>query len=164
MSAVHGSKIIYLYRTASMAKNAAVRAAYATDNSTTISVDSESTSTKDGNITRVDNPSTEISAESILKKSDELIPSLRKAMLNKEEIEVWETNLDEPASEGQGKYKGIYYKALLTEFEKSSASDDWTTVSLTFAVNGVGAEGEVTVPDDIASEVEEVFKDATAEA
>lgn len=163
MKAVQGKKIIFMYRP--MSKAAAQlgkRLALTTENSVSISMDADSTPTKDGAIRTPGTPEIEITTESVLSKDDTMIDELRMAMLAGERISIWKANLDEP-TEG-GKYKGTYYEGYLTSMEETSASDDFATESLTFGVDGVGADGEVTVPADIVEEALYVFKDTTKEA
>ena len=66
-------------------------------------------------------------------------------MINDELVEIWEANLDEPASSGSNKFKGKYFQGYVTELEKTSNAEDMVEVSLTFGVNGTGEKGDVTV-------------------
>lgn len=144
--AVQGKKIVYLYRVLSKAAtSAAVAMAFVTENTRTKSKDADSTATKDGSIRTPGASETEISATSILAKGDTLFDELEEAMDNDELIEIWEANLDEPVGENSNKFKGRYFQGYLTEFEESSSAEDFTEVSTTFAVNGSGVKGDVTV-------------------
>lgn len=146
--AVSGKKLVYLYR---ILKNAATTdgaaLAFTTENSRTKSRDADSTETKDGAIRTPGAAEVEISATSILAKGDTLIDELEEAMDNGDIIEIWEANLEEPAT-GEGntnKFKGAYYQGYLTEFEKTSNAEDFVECSLTFGINGAGVKGDVTV-------------------
>ncbi len=144
--AVKGKKLVYLFRILSKASTASgATLAFTTENSRTKSKDADSTETKDGAIRTPGATEVEITATSILAKGDTLIDELEEAMDNDEIIEVWEANLDEPASEGNNKFKGKYYQGYLTEFEKSSNAEDFVECSLTFGINGKGVPGDVTV-------------------
>lgn len=144
--AVQGKKIVYLYRVLKKAAtNAAVAMAFVTENTRTKSKDADSTATKDGSIRTPGASEVEISATSILAKGDTLFDELEEAMDNDELIEIWEANLDEPVGENTNKFKGRYFQGYLTEFEESSSAEDFTEVSTTFAVNGAGVKGDVTV-------------------
>ena len=144
--AVQGKKIVYLYRILSKAAtNSAVAMAFVTENTRTKSKDADSTATKDGSIRTPGASEVEITATSILAKGDTLFDELEDAMDNDELIEIWEANLDEPAGTGTNKFKGRYYQGYLTEFEESSTAEDFCEVSTTFAINGSGKKGEVTV-------------------
>ncbi len=158
--AVQGKKIVYLYRILSKAAtNAAVAMAFVTENSRTKSKDADSTATKDGSIRTPGASEVEITATSILAKGDTLFDELEEAMDNDELIEVWEANLDEPVGENSNKFKGRYYQGYLTEFELASSAEDFTEVSTTFAMNGSGVKGDVTVSVEQQEMANYVFTD-----
>lgn len=144
--AVSGKKIVYLYRILSTAATqAAVALAFTTENSRTKSKDSDSTETKDGPIRTPGAAEVEITATSILNQGDTLVDALEAAMDQDAIIEIWEANLEEPVGQSSNQFKGSYYQGYLTEFEKTSGAEDFVEVSLTFAINGSGATGNVTV-------------------
>ena len=76
---------------------------------------------------------------------DPMLPKLKNAILNGSLVEVWEANLDKPVTGQTGKFEGTYYQAYLTEFTTSSPADGNVEVSMTFGINGKGANGNVTV-------------------
>lgn len=156
--AVQGKKLVYLFRILSKAAtNAAVAMAFVTENTRTKSKDADSTATKDGSIRTPGASETEISATAILSKGDTMYKDLEEAMDNDELIEIWEANLDEPTEDN--KFKGCYYQGYLTEFELSSSAEDFVEVSTTFAVNGTGAKGDVTVSLEQQEIAQYVFAD-----
>ena len=158
--AVQGKKIVYLYRVASKEATAnGTTLAFTTENSRTMSKDADSTATKDGSIRPPGTAEVEITATSILAKGDTLLDELEKAMDKDELMEVWEANLDEPAEEGENKFKGKYFQGYLTEFEKTSSAEDFVECSLTFGINGSGADGDVTVSVEQQEVAAYVFKD-----
>ena len=158
--AVQGKKIVYLYRVASKEATAnGTTLAFTTENSRTMSKDADSTATKDGSIRTPGTAEVEITATSILAKGDTLLGELEKAMDKDELMEVWEANLDEPAEEGENKFKGKYFQGYLTEFEKTSSAEDFVECSLTFGINGSGADGDVTVSVEQQEVAAYVFKD-----
>ena len=159
--AISGRRIIYLYRLLSeAAQQAATRLAFATENGRTKSKDADSTATKDGSIRTPGTAEVEITSTSVLSKGDTMIDKLEDAMDSDALIEIWEVNLDEPASGGEGnKFKGMYFQGYLTELEKSSPSDDFTEISLTFGINGSGKRGNVTVSVEQQEEANYVFTD-----
>ena len=162
--AVQGKKLVYLYRVLSTASSKAGTAiAFTTENSRSVSKDADSTATKDGSIRTPGTAEVEISATSILSKGDTIIGELESAMHDDALIEIWEANLDEPASTGQNKFKGTYFQGYLTSFEKTSAADGFVEVSLTFGINGEGASGEVTVTTEQQEVAAYVFADTTAQ-
>lgn len=157
---VQGKRIVYLYRIASKAATVNGTAlAFTTENSRTMSKDADSVATKDGSIRTPGTSEVEISATSILAKGDTLLDDLETAMDNDELMEVWEANLDEPAEEGDNKFKGKYFQGYLTEFEKTSSAEDYVECSLTFGINGSGASGNVTVTTEQQEVAAYVFKD-----
>ena len=165
MEAVQGKKIVYLYRILSEAatENGATLA-FTTENERSKSKDSDSTVTKDGSITTPGAVEVEITATSLLAKGDTLVEKLEDALDESELVEIWEANLDEPAADGENKFKGRYYQGYLTECSISSSAEDFTEVSLTFAVNGVGAKGDVTVSAEQQEMAAYVFTDTQANA
>lgn len=147
-TAVSGKKLVYLYRIlADAATTDGATLAFTTENSRTKSKDADSTETKDGTIRTPGAAEVEISATSLLAKGDTLIDMLEEAMDNDKIVEIWEANLEEPAT-GEGntnKFKGTYYQGYITEFEKTSNAEDFVECSLTFGINGAGVKGDVTV-------------------
>ena len=158
--AVQGKKLVYLYRIASKAATVdGATLAFTTENGRTKSKDADSTATKDGSIRTPGTSETEITATSILAKGDKLIDELEEAMDDDELMEIWEANLDEPAEEGENKFKGRYFQGYLTEFEKTSSAEDFVECSLAFGINGSGASGDVTVTVEQQEVAAYVFKD-----
>lgn len=156
--AVAGKKLVYLYRIKSKAATAdGVALAFTTENERTKSKDSDSVVTKDGAIRVPGASEVEITATSLLAKGDTFIDELEDAMDNDEIIEIWEANLDETA--GENKFKGMYFQGYLTEISKASNAEDHVEVSLTFAVNGNGKRGEVTVSAEQQEIANYVFTD-----
>lgn len=161
--AVQGKKIVYLYRVLEEADTAsAVAMAFVTENTRTKSKDADSTATKDGAIRTPGASEVEITATSILAKGDELLAKLEDAMDNDKLVEIWEANLEEPADE-DNKFAGCYYQGYLTEFELSSNAEDFVEVSTTFAINGSGAKGDVTVSVEQQEMAAYVFTDTAAQ-
>lgn len=158
--AVAGKKIIYLYRILSAAATSAGTAlAFTTENSLSIDKDSDSTATKDGPIRTPGQAEIEIESTSIFKKGDTLPETLRQAMMDDSLIEIWRANLEAPASGGQNQFAGTYYQGYLTSFEETSNAEDYVEYSLTFGINGTGANGNVTVTAEQQEVASYVFKD-----
>lgn len=158
--AVRGNRIVYLYR---IHKNAATTdgatLAFVTENSRTKSKESESTVTKDGSITTPGAIEQEISSTSILAAGSELVEQLEDALDNGELLDIWEANLDEPATDGGNKFKGRYFQGYITELEQSSSAEDFVELSHTFAINGAGVKGDVTVSAEQQEMANYVFTD-----
>lgn len=160
--AVQGKRLVYLYRVLSKATTTAgATLAFTTENERTKSKDADTTETKDGSIRTPGAAEMEITATSILSVGDTLINELEKAMDKDELIEIWEANLSEPAEAGDNKFKGMYFQGYITELSKSSPSDSFVEISLTFGINGSGAAGDVTVTTEQQEVANYVFKDTT---
>ena len=158
--AVSGKKLVYLYRIKSKAASAdGVALAFTTENERTKSKDSDSVVTKDGSIRVPGAVEQEITATSLLAKGSTFVDELEDAMDNDELIEIWEANLDEPSGSGTNKFKGMYFQGYITEVTRSSNAEDHVEVSLTFAVNGNGKRGDVTVTAEQQEVAEYVFAD-----
>ena len=157
--AVSGKKLVYLYRIKSKAASAdGVALAFTTENERTKSKDSDSVVTKDGAIRVPGASEVEITATSLLAKGSTFIDDLEDAMDNDEIIEIWEANLDESVGSGN-KFKGMYFQGYLTEISRTSNAEDHVEVSLTFAVNGNGVRGDVTVSEEQQEIANYVFTD-----
>ncbi len=160
--AVAGKKLVYLYRIMSKAASAdAIALAFTTENERTKSKESDSVVTKDGSIRVPGAVEQEITATSLLAKGSTFVDELEDAMDNDEIIEIWEANLEEPAADGENKFKGMYFQGYLTEVARSSSAEDHVEVSLTFAINGNGVRGDVTVSAEQQEVAEYVFADTS---
>ena len=159
--AVQGKKMVYLYRVLENAgtANGAVMA-FTTENGRTKSRDTESVATKNGSVRTPGVSEAEITATSILSKGDTVIDELEKALDNDKIIEIWEVNLlEEGTDTNAGKFKAKYFQGYLTELEITSNAEEFTEVSLTFGINGDGADGYATVSDEQQEIANYVFAD-----
>jgi TP901-1 family phage major tail protein len=158
---VSGKRLVYLYRLHSeAATNDGVALAFVTENTRTKSKESESTVTKDGSITTPGAVEVEISSTSYMRKGDPMVDKLEDALDNDELLDIWEVNLDDPADEGENKFKGRYFQGYLTEFEITASAEEFVELSHTFAINGAGVKGNVTVSTEQQAMAEYVFTDA----
>ena len=157
--AVQGKDIVYLFRVLKdAATNGATVMAFTTENERTTSKDADAVATKDGSIRVPSATEIEITATALLAVGDEIAEKLEDAMYNDELIEIWEVNLAEPAGT-DGKFKGRYYQGYLTEFSLSSSAEEHAEYSTTFAINGTGAKGDVTVSKEQQEIASYVFAD-----
>jgi TP901-1 family phage major tail protein len=162
--AVKGKRIIYLYRILEeAATDAAAVIMFATEDTMTMSKDADTIATKDGSIRTPGAIEIEKTGTSLLAKGDTMYAKMVEAMKKDKIVEVWEVNLDEPADSGENKFKGTYYQGYLTEFEKSSNAEDHVEVSTTIAINGEGADGDVTVTVAQQEMANYAFTDTTAQ-
>lgn len=162
---VKGTKIVYLYRLLADSKTAkGTTLAYTTENERTLSRDSDTTETKDGPVVTPGSLEHEITATSILTKGDSMIDKMEKAVVSGETMEIWEADLSAPVADvGGDQFKGKYFQGKLTEFSKSSNAEDNVEISLTFAIEGAGESGNVTVTKEQQEEASYAFKDTTQE-
>lgn len=160
MSAVTGKHLVYLYRIASeSATEDGIRIGLTTEDEMSISSDSDATATKDGSVRGAGVPELEKTCTSLFDADDEMLPKLKNAILNNQLIEIWEANLDKPIANQQNKYAGTYYQGYLSEYTASSPADGNVEVSLTFGINGKGADGNVTVPSSQQDDGQYTFTD-----
>lgn len=158
--AVQGKKIVYLFRVYGDT-SAAAAMAFTTENERSKSKDADVTATKDGSIRTPGAAEVEISATAILAKGDTLAEKLEAAMDSDTLIEIWEANLEAEGSTS-GTFKGTYYQGYLTEFTLTSSAEEHAEYECTFAINGSGAKGDVTVSAEQQEVAAYVFTDAKA--
>ena len=162
MSAIQGKRIIYLYRILKDAATADAKAlAFTTENERTKSRDADTTETKDGPIRTPGALETEITTTAIFSsESDDMIAKLEKAVDDSEKVEIWEVNLDKPGtSDNVGKFAAKYFQGYVTEFGSTSSAEDHAEASLTFGIEGTGADGYATVSDEQQEIASYVFAD-----
>lgn len=162
MSAIQGKRIIYLYRILKDAATVdATALAFTTENERTKSRDADTTETKDGPIRTPGALETEITTTAIFSsESDEMIAKLEKAVDDSEKVEIWEVNLDKPGtSDNVGKFAAKYFQGYVTEFGSTSSAEDHAEASLTFGIEGTGADGYATVSDEQQEIASYVFAD-----
>ena len=158
---VKGEKLIYLYRKYSArTTGAAAAVAYVSENSKSISANNDAINTKDGVFRTAGTPETTINATAYFKKSDTALEDLKDALLNSDLMEIWEVNLEE-AGTASGTYKGTYFQGYVSSFEVTSTAEEWVEASVSFAINGKGAEGDCTVSPSIIDETSYTFADTT---
>ena len=162
MSAIQGKRIIYLYRILKdAATDDATALAFTTENERTKSRDADTTETKAGPIRTPGALETEITTTAIFSsESDEMITKLEKAVDDSEKVEIWEVNLDKPGtSDNVGKFAAKYFQGYVTEFGSTSSAEDHAEASLTFGIEGTGADGYATVSDEQQEIASYVFAD-----
>ena len=158
--AISGKKIRYLYRVLEdKATDDAAVMAFVTENETSISKDADATVTKDGTVRTPNAAEIEITATSLFAKGDTLCDKMKQAMLQDKKMEVWEVNLAEPVQNQPNKFKATYYQGYLTEFTKTSSAEDHVEISITFGVEGTGADGSATVTTEQQEIAAYVFAD-----
>lgn len=162
MGAIRGNRIIYLYRIlADEATDDATAIAFTTENERTKSRDADTTETKDGSIRTPGALESEITATAIFSsEGDAMISKLEKAVDDSGKVEIWEVNLDKPGTDtNSGKFAAKYFQGYVTEFGLTSSAEDHAEASLTFGLEGAGADGYATVSDEQQEIASYVFRD-----
>lgn len=167
-SAVQGKRIVILLRVlANAASAAAALVPFGTSDSENISADSDTTVTKDGVIATAGAASVELSKEGLMyyntadPDGTTAVDELKAAMKNRSKVEAWVVNLDRPGTTS-GKYLGTYYQGYLTSFEVEASAEDLATVSMDYAADGTGADGECTVDATALAIASYTFTDTVA--
>lgn len=162
MSAIMGSRIVYLYRVLKdEATDDAKAIAFTTENERTKSRDTNTVETKDGPIVTPGAMESEITVTAVFSsEGDEIISKLEKALDNSEMVEVWEANLDKPGeTENEGKFASKYFRGQVADFGLTSSSEDHAEASLTFSLNGTGEDGYASLSDEQLELASYVFRD-----
>ena len=166
MSVIQGNRIIYLYRLLSKATtDDGTGLMFTTENSTSVSNDTDTTQTKSGAVTTSQGAEITISGTAIASTdSMDLLDDLKSACKTGEIVEIWEVNLDvKGTGNDASKYKATYYQGICSSYELSSSSDDHAEASVEFGINGTGADGFATVTDEQIDAATFVFKDVAKE-
>lgn len=117
--------------------------------------DSDSTTTKTGNVNTTSSIETELKTEfvdNISKISDDLYD----AIMNNERVEAWKINIDRINDKGQ--YFAWYMRGSVTEDSNGNDSDDNATRELTFSIDGKPKRGWLTLPESAKEELDYVFR------
>ena len=157
-----GKQLIYLFRRLNDASTKdGLNLAYTTENERSKSRDMDSTETKDGSVPTPGGMEHEVTATALLAYGQDGMTAedLEAALDANDMFEIWEANLARPAT-ASGKYKGRYMRGYLSEISTSSAADDNAELDLTWAIQGAGVTGDVTVPALIVEAVTYNFVDS----
>lgn len=165
--AVYGKDLILLFRIlVKTAIPSATRLAFQTEHEVSETRDSDSLQTKDGVIVTPQALETEITCTSILAKNDQMVTAIRDAQRKGLTVEIWEIDLSQPSTGNTGgptdKYAATYYQGKVTEWTKNPTAEDALEISLTFAINGEGQDGEATVDATQLKAAQYVFTDTVA--
>ena len=166
-TAVHGKRLVYFFRILKDATTKSGRVmAFTTENTRSKSKDFESTETKDGPVPTPGATEGEVSVTALLSVAEDseyaTLDEMEDAMDASDTVEIWEVNLDKPASGGTNKFSCRYFHSNITELEISSSAEEMAEVELTFALVGNGKTGEATVTKEQQEAAEYQFKDLAA--
>lgn len=125
----------------------------------TTSVDSNSTTTKDGNINSYSQPAQEGSIENI-DSEDPTNALLRKSVEKGATLAIWEVDLSRVGTgDNANKYPAIYYQGRVTKLEKDADADDNATQKADLAIDGIGQDGYVSIPANVVDAIQYAFRD-----
>ena len=158
--AVKGTKVVWLYRVHEEAATVdGAVLAFTTEDSLSIGADADSTQTKDGVIRTPAEPELEKTGTSIFMQGDPTIDKYKNACLNNKLMDIWRADLTQPVNGEDDQFAGTYYQGYLTSFEETANAEDFVEISLTFGINGKGADGNVTVDAEQQEAASYVFID-----
>lgn len=160
--AIDGKDYLLFFRAwKNRATDAGAKLAFQTEHSIDMSKETETTSTKDGNINTIADGDNTISITSIAYREDTgtatVWEKLKEHYKANELVEVWE--VDRNSLTTDGKYKADYYQGFLSSFTKSAPSDAQSELEMEYAINGNGVSGEVTLSDAQQAVAQYVFHD-----
>lgn len=129
---------------------------YLTSTDFELSRDSDSTSTKSGNVAKVGSLSTDFSFET-LDSTSPVIDMLKESLVNKTQLEFWFVKLDRLDSTGK-KVLANYMRGRVSKDSYSGDPDDNGTREFTIAVDGEPKEGYTKIPDGLRDQVNYIFQ------
>lgn len=128
---------------------------YQTDGDFDQSKDSDSTSTKSGNVATVGNPTTDFSI-SVLDSTDPILDVLEDSYYNNTKLEFWRVKLGKKDS--SGKYFAHYMQGTISEDSQSASSDDNAEREFTVSVDGTPKRGYTTIPETSQAQIDYLYK------
>lgn len=141
------------------------RLALQTTHTLSVSADSDSTATKDGNISTPGVPETTLSVENI--GSDDFLDDvIKNSVFKGTKLEIWEVNFDKPnpntpAGVSPTSFFARYMQGQATSWESENAADSTNTHSSEFAINGTPQDGYVTLTKPDLDALQYAFHDIT---
>lgn len=159
---IEGKKIVYLLRVKEeQATENGVILAFTTQNSRSLSSGVGTAQTKDGAVATPGTVEETLSVTSYFAKGDEMAEKLEEALKEGKVMEIWEADLERPAENEDGKYKGQYWEGRISSWSLSTPAEGLSELSTEFVLEGGGKKGNVTVDDSMKADAYE-FLDAIA--
>lgn len=124
--------------------------------------DIDSEMTKNGAINKPGGAELDMSMELILSKGDNTIKILEDSATKGDKLEIWVPNLQEGS--GGNKFHGTYYQGRVKGLELQADAKDLAKYKITWAIDGVGVEGEITVTPEQQELARYEFVDTVAKA
>lgn len=138
-------------------KKKGAKLALQTDHSLSSSTNTTVTITKDGPIVAVGSPEKEYNFSFFFSRGDTLAAELKKAHDQNLVVELWNPIID-PASV-EGKHHGSYCRGYITDYTESAPAEDYVKIDMTFKVDLIPQEGEITIDAKQASAIQYAFRD-----
>nr|UVX46349.1 MAG: tail tube protein [Bacteriophage sp.] len=119
-----------------------------------LSVDSDSTVTKDGNVATRSSASTDLEVE-FLNNTAAIADVMYDSLFDGELLDFW--ILYRKRKNSAGKYYAWYMQVTVQEDSSDNDPDDHSTRDVTFSVNGTPKRGWTTLDDETQEQVDYVF-------
>ncbi|QBX23722.1 tail protein [Streptococcus phage Javan146] len=152
------SFLLFFRKLADAESEAADKLKFQTEHAIKMEKETEATKTKDGIINSLSDGENTIDIKSfaytIDKGTTAIWKKLRKYFKAGDVVEIWQVDLTSKGSDGQ-KYEAEYFQGYFTSFEISAPADGQVELSMTYAINGNGVEGE----DNLTPEQEQAVSD-----
>lgn len=145
-----GKNLILFFRDyAERATADASKLRFQVEHTISLEKESEASSTKDGKIVAISDGENTIEITSLAYREDDgtqgVWETLREYYNKNKLVEVWQVDA---SKEKNGKYKVDYFQGYFTSFEISAPSDDKVELTINYAINGNGVQGEDTLTAD----------------
>lgn len=156
---IQGKKFLLFFRRLADAKSkAADKLKFQTEHAIKMEKEKEATKTKDGIINSLSDGENTIDIKSFAYTSDEgttaIWKELRRYFKAGDVVEIWQVDL---TSKKDQDYEVEYFQGYFTSFEISASADSQVELSMTYAINGNGAEGKDTLTSGQQQAVSDVL-------
>lgn len=157
--------VLYIRNLSQATSMSGGRLALQTTHTLSVSADSDSQATKDGNVSTPGVPETTLSVENI--GSDDFLDDvIKNSVFKGNKLEIWEVNFDKPnpntpAGQAPTSFFARYMQGQATSWESENAADSTSTHSSEFAINGTPQDGYVTLDKPDLDALQYAFHDIT---
>ncbi|MGP6139575.1 phage major tail protein, TP901-1 family [Jeotgalibaca sp. A127] len=145
--------ILFFRKRADHATSDGAKLKFQTEHSMSFGKETEATTTKDGVVNTISDGENTADITSLAYADDtqtvEVWKQLRSWFKANELIEMWQVDI---SSSELGTYDAEYYQGYITSFDISAPADGNVELSMSYAINGNGAEGVDTLtPEQLAT-------------
>lgn len=153
---VYGKNKFLLFRLLKDAETkTAAKLALQTEHTWTYERDTDSTPTKDGNVSASGGLEVELEITA-LSNRDDVNTMLFTAVKDDLVVEVWEVDIS--AETSGGKYKAVYAQGRLNSWELPNSVDSAVELSTTMTIDGKPQEGEATLTEEQKLLIDAAYK------